>query len=81
MRGMEQRCPDCARWEAAHAYCSWCFRRMGPEDWYRSKDAAERARRLRPTPPASVPSEYVNTNLKGGWPPEWGPAPTSRRSE
>ena len=30
---LEQLCPECGREEAAHWYCSLCFRQMIPTDW------------------------------------------------
>uniref|UniRef100_A0A6M3ITY7 Uncharacterized protein n=1 Tax=viral metagenome TaxID=1070528 RepID=A0A6M3ITY7_9ZZZZ len=40
---LEQACPECGRWEAAGAYCSACYRPMGPGDWYRNGDESRRA--------------------------------------
>ena len=32
MKGFEQKCPECGREEASHAYCSLCGRRMTDAD-------------------------------------------------
>jgi predicted Fe-S protein YdhL (DUF1289 family) len=40
---LEQACPDCGVWEAAGAYCTGCYRSMGPDDWYPNGDETRRA--------------------------------------
>jgi hypothetical protein len=75
---LEQTCRACGRTEAAGSYCSWCSRPMGPADWNRNGDAAERARRMPTTAPTNPPSEYRRTyraEYRDGWPPAWGPNP------
>ncbi len=39
---LEQACPDCGVWEAAGAYCTGCYRPMGPDDWYSNGDETRR---------------------------------------
>jgi hypothetical protein len=70
---LEQMCPDCGRWSAATHYCSWCFRPMGPDDWYRNGDQAQRAARMPMTVPANPPSEYRHS--LASWPESWGAYP------
>lgn len=70
---LSQTCPDCRRDEAAHAYCSWCFRPMGGTDWYRNGNAAERLARMPATAPVNPPNEYRHS--AGHWPSNWGPFP------
>ena len=85
---LEQTCRACGRCEAAHRYCSWCFRAMGSDDWYRNRDRTERDSRMPPTAPANPPSEFRRTyraKTGDGWPPAWGAnpyerAPRTRRS-
>ena len=74
---LEQTCPSCGRWEAAHFYCSWCQRPSGPEDWYRNGNLAERHGRMPATPPADPPLEYRNGR---DWPAKWGPSPYARKA-
>jgi hypothetical protein len=73
---LEQMCPDCGRWEAAHRYCSWCLRRMGPDDWYRNSDLEQRHGRMPKSCPARPPSEYLNQERD--WPKAWGPYPRQK---
>jgi hypothetical protein len=52
---LEQSCV-CGRWEAAGAYCSGCYRSMGPEDWYANGDLTRRgADRQEPRGEATTP--------------------------
>lgn len=74
---LEQACPDCGRWEAAGAFCSWCSRPMVRTDWYRNGDAEQRAAGLPTAAPPDPPSEYRHS--AAGWPPTWGPYPGERR--
>jgi hypothetical protein len=76
---LEQMCPDCGRWSAATHYCSWCFRSMGPADWYRNGDKAQRAARMPKAAPANPPSEYRHSLSQ--WPPKWGPYPGEVRPQ
>jgi hypothetical protein len=71
---LQQCCPGCGRWEAAHWYCSFCFRVMGPADWFRgSKTATEdRAARMPKSRPANPAPEYLD---RRDWPTAWGPFP------
>jgi hypothetical protein len=71
---LQQCCPSCGRWEAAHWYCSFCFRAMGPADWFRgSKTATEdRAARMPKSRPANPAPEYLD---RRDWPTAWGPFP------
>jgi hypothetical protein len=48
---MEQTCPDCGRWEAAGAYCTFCYRPMTKADYYRNGDKKERLARAPQKPP------------------------------
>lgn len=78
---LEQTCRDCGRCEAAGRTCSWCARRMGPDDWYRNGDGAERASRMPVSAPADPPVEYRQAYRPGrpdGWPLTWGPNPYQR---
>lgn len=77
-RGKEQMCPNCGRWEAAHRYCSWCFRPMTEADWYRNGDATERQSRMPKEAPADPPLEYIHS--ANHWPKTWGPYPRQRRA-
>ena len=70
---LEQTCPVCGRWEAAHWYCSWCLRPMCSGDWYRNCDLAERRRRRPTSAPINPPSEYLTS--ASNWPSVWGPLP------
>ena len=70
---LEQTCPACGRWEAAHWYCSWCWSKTGPADWYRNYDFAERNARRPAEPPDKPPSEYRETPAR--WPKEWKACP------
>jgi hypothetical protein len=75
---LEQTCRDCGRREAAGHSCSWCARQMGPGDWYRNEDGAERAARMPTSAPADPPVEFRRTyrpEYGDGWPPAWGPNP------
>lgn len=75
---LEQTCRDCGRCEAAGRTCSWCARRMGPDDWYRNGNADERARRMPDVAPVDPPVEFRRTyrpQYGDGWPPAWGPNP------
>ena len=75
----EQTCRACGRCEAAGGYCSWCGRRMGPDDWYpNSKGNTEHAARVPATAPTNPPTECRRTyrpEYGDGWPPRWGPNP------
>lgn len=70
---LEMTCPACGRWSAASRYCSWCFRPMGPADWYRNGDKEQRAARMPKEAPADPPSEY--RHQVSSWPKAWGPFP------
>jgi hypothetical protein len=72
---LEQTCPACGRWEAAHWYCSWCSRPTGPADWYRNGDREERASRMPKAAPADPPSELLDLRT---WPARWGPIPRQK---
>ncbi len=72
---LEQACPDCGRWEAAGATCSWCGRPMTGADWYRNGDLARRRGVLPATAPADPPSEYRDVIH---WPQAWGPCPYAK---
>lgn len=74
---LEQTCPACGRWEAAHSYCSWCLRPMGSADWYRNSDLAERHRRRPTAAPANPSSEYLGG--AANWPAAWGPFPRCQK--
>lgn len=70
---LEQTCGECGRWSAATHYCSWCFLPMGPADWYRNNDKAQRTARMPKTAPANPPSEYRHS--LASWPESWGAYP------
>lgn len=76
---LETTCPDCGRWSAAVWRCSWCYRALGPEHWYRNGDQAQRAARMPTTAPANPPSEYRHSVRD--WPTHWGPYPGQARGE
>lgn len=69
---LEQTCPECGRWEAAHAFCSWCERPMGVAQWYRNGLPEEREARRPDSAPANPPEEYRRA---ASWPAKWGPCP------
>jgi hypothetical protein len=69
---LEQCCPDCGRWEAAHYYCSWCLRSMGPGDWYPNGDVERRYARFPASAPENPPTEYRTVR---DWPTRWGLSP------
>ena len=58
---LEQACPDCGTWEAAHYYCSKCSRPMAEADWYQNGDQTRRqaalaeARKNHPAPSKAAP--------------------------
>jgi len=66
---LEQSCPDCGRWSAASRCCSWCFRPMGPNDWYADRDLTERRARRPSRPPANPPCEDLVSRLH--WHRKW----------
>jgi hypothetical protein len=70
---LEQTCPSCGRWSAATHYCSWCFRPMGPADWYGNGDKEQRAARMPKSAPENPPSEYRHS--VASWPEHWGSYP------
>lgn len=87
---LEQMCPACGRWEAAHPYCSNCFRPMTEADWYRNGDVAKRRRRFPPQAPTREtlplrdrddpsglrdPVPVEYRQGKAHWPDTWGPWP------
>ena len=72
---LEQMCPDCGRWSAATWRCSWCFRAIGPADWYLNGDLEERAARLPKAAPANPPSDLLDLRT---WPARWGPIPRQK---
>jgi hypothetical protein len=72
---LEQTCSACGRWSAATRYCSWCFRPMGPADWYRNGDKEQRAARMPKEAPADPPNEYREVRA---WPAAWGRCPYRR---
>lgn len=78
---LETTCPVCGRHEAAGAYCSWCFRRSTPADWYRNGDTAAHLARLPKTAPANPPIEYRRAIREegGSWPSQWGPSPYAKK--
>jgi len=74
---LEQTCPRCGRWEAAHHYCSWCGRTMTEADWYRNGVVAERESRRPSVAPADPPDEY---RAFSAWPAKWGPCPYVKKA-
>jgi hypothetical protein len=53
---LSQRCPACGTVEAAGAYCTRCYRRAGPTEWFKQ----DRGR------PASAAQKPPENGLKGG---------------
>lgn len=74
---LEQTCPDCGRWEAAHHYCTWCLRPTTGDEWYRNNDVEQRRARLPASAPENPPPEYRGS--ASGWPKTWGAFPGKRR--
>ena len=77
MSGVDQTCPGCGRSEAAGDTCSWCGRRIQPEDQYSPGNfpAHYQEARIPKEVPDDPPPEF-RTPLD--WPTGWGPCPYTK---